>query len=207
MNTLRNLLSHLIIWVYSIYRKLFDAPDFKIISRELEYSIDPSIEYAVDEGGFWHKESMDWKDEILDNYFVDVTEIPYYDEKIPENVKKTTLRIKYWYGNKQYKFITNDIKSKWPVTFENTISFNIPLVSATLLDVNNEPVRDITNKVRRYSGPKNDFHGQNVPIKDMLYYEEETLKNEYPKIKLVNAIGMSKTVSTYEDVITSLRIP
>ena len=122
-------------------------------------------------------------------------------------MKKTTLRIKYWYGNKQYKFITNDIKSEWPVTFENTINFNIPLMSATLLDVNNEPVRDITNKVRRYSGHKNDFHGQNVPIKDMLYYEDDTLKNEYPKIKLVNVIGMSKTVSTYEDVITSLRIP
>jgi hypothetical protein len=207
MNTLRNLLSHLIIWVYSIYRNLFDKPDFRVVSKELEYFIDPKIEYVVDEGGFWHKESKSWKDEILDNYFVDVTNEPYYVEKIPANVTKTILRIKYWYGNKQYKFITNNIMTKWPVTFENAISFNIPLVSATLLDVNNEPVRNITNKVRRYSGPKNDFHGEDVPIKDMLYYEEDTLKNEYPKIKLVNAIGMSKTVSTYEDVITSLRIP
>jgi len=186
---------------------LFDVPDFKIVSRELEYMIDPSIEYTVQEGGFWDKESKDWKSNILDTYFVDVTNVQYYNEKTPENVKKAILRIKYWYGNKQYKFITNDIESKWPVTFNNAISFSIPLISATLLDVNNEPVRDITNKVRRYSGPKNDFHGQDVPIKDMLYYEEETLKNEYPKIKLVNAIGMTKTVSSYEDVITSLRIP
>jgi len=204
---LRNLLSHLIIWIYSIYRKIVDEPDFKIESRELEYFIDHDKKYTVIEGGFWERESASWKDRILNNYFVDVTNEPYYNEDIPLNVTRCTLRIKYWYGNRQYKFITNDIKSEWPVTFNNTISFNIPLINVSLLDVNDKPVRNITNKVRRYSGPKGDFHGQNVPIRDMLYYDEETLKNEYPKIKLVNALGLSKVVSSHEDVITSLRIP
>jgi hypothetical protein len=205
---LRNLLSHLIIWIYGIYRKFTDRNDFKIESKQLEYYVDHTKKYNVIEDGFWKRESKDWKDNVLDSYFVDVThEDLYHTEDIPENVTKTILRIKYWYGNKQYKFITMDIKSPWPVTFNNTISFSIPMISVTLLDSNNKPVRDITNKVRRYAGPKSDFHGQDVPIKYMLYYEEETLKNEYPKIKLVNALGLTKVVSSHEDLITSLRIP
>lgn len=204
---LRNLLSHLIIWVYSIYRKFVDQPDFKIESKHIEYFVDHKKDYNVKKGGFWDRESKDWRDGIMDNYITDVTDENYSDEDVPGNITKAILRIKYWYGNKQYKFITSDINTTWPVNFNNVISFNIPLMSATLLDVNDKPVRDITNKVRRYAGPKGDFHGQNVPIRDMLYYEEETLKNEYPKIKLVNVLGMTKFVSSYEDDITSLRIP
>ena len=75
------------------------------------------------------------------------------------------------------------------------------------LDYNNKPVRDITSKVRKYAGPKSDFHGEDVPIRDMLRYDHVDLKERYPKIKLTNAIGMSKIVSSYDDDITSLRIP
>jgi len=76
-----------------------------------------------------------------------------------------------------------------------------------LLDYNNKPVRDITSKVKNNAGPKSDFHGEDVPIRDMLRYDRSTLKDEFPKIKLTNAIGMTKTVSSYDDEIKSLRIP
>jgi hypothetical protein len=117
------------------------------------------------------------------------------------------LRIRYWYGNKQYKFITKKVDVDWPVLLHNGISFNIPLVSVTLLDCNNKPVRDITSKIKKYAGPKSDFHGEDVPIRDMLRYDHTDLKEKYPKIKLVNAIGMSKIVSSYDDEIKTLRIP
>lgn len=204
---IRNLLSNLIIWVYGLYRKITDKPDFKIESRSLEYTIDHEKEYQVDKGGFWDKESKSWDDGILNEYWVDVTDIPYYDEKIPENVEHIILRIRYWYGNKQYKFITTNVDTDWPVPLKEGISFSIPLTSAMLLDYTNKPVRDITSKIKKYAGPKSDFHGEDVPICDMLRYNISVLKEEFPKIKLTNAIGMTKIVTSYEDDVKSLRIP
>jgi len=202
-----NLLSNLIIWVYGLYRKITDKPDFKIESRSLEYLVDHEKDYTTQKGGFWDKESRTWGDHILEEYWVDVTNTPYYEETIPENVHNIILRIRYWYGNKQYKFITTKVDVDWPVILSEGISFNIPLTSAMLLDYNNKPVRDITSKVKKYAGPKSDFHGEDVPIRDMLRYDQSTLKDEFPKIKLTNAIGMTKTVSSYDDEIKSLRIP
>jgi hypothetical protein len=202
-----NLLSNLIIWVYGLYRKITDKPDFKIESRSLEYLVDHEKDYTTQKGGFWDKESRTWGDHILEEYWVDVTNTPYYEETIPENVHNIILRIRYWYGNKQYKFITTKVDVDWPVILSEGISFNIPLTSAMLLDYNNKPVRDITSKVKKYAGPKSDFHGEDVPIRDMLRYDRSTLKDEFPKIKLTNAIGMTKTVSSYDDEIKSLRIP
>lgn len=87
------------------------------------------------------------------------------------------------------------------------ITFNIPLSSALLIDYNNKPVRDVTSKIRKYGGPRSDFHGEDVPICDMLRYNHATLKDQFPKIKLTNAIGMTKVVSSYEDDIKHLQIP
>lgn len=204
---IRNLLSNLIIWAYGLYRKLTDKPDFKIESRSLEYFVDHGKEYHVDSDGFWDRESRSWDDQVLDGYWVDVTNVAYHEERIPENVYNIILRIRYWYGNKQYKFITKKVDVDWPTPMNDGISFNIPLTSAMLLDHNNKPVRDITSKVRKYAGPKSDFHGEDVPIRDMLRYDPMDLKELYPKIKLTNAIGMSKIVSSYEGEITNLRIP
>jgi hypothetical protein len=204
---IRNLLSNLIVWLYGMYRRITDKPDFKVESRSLEYMIDHEKEYHVKEGGFWDRESKSWTDGILDQYWVDVTNIPFHEERIPENVHHVILRIRYWYGNKQYKFITRRVDTEWPVPLNDGITFNIPLTNAVLLDYNNKPVRDITSKVRKYSGPKSDFHGEDVPIGDMLRYDLVVLKEDFPKIKLTNAIGMTKIVSSYEDSITSLRIP
>ena len=46
---LRNLLSNVIIWLYGMYRRITDKPDFKIESKELEYCVDHEIEYTIDE--------------------------------------------------------------------------------------------------------------------------------------------------------------
>jgi len=187
--------------------KSLTNPISKIESRSLEYLVDHEKDYTTQKGGFWDKESRTWGDHILEEYWVDVTNTPYYEETIPENVHNIILRIRYWYGNKQYKFITTKVDVDWPVILSEGISFNIPLTSAMLLDYNNKPVRDITSKLKKYAGLKSDFHGEDVPIRDMLRYDRSTLKDEFPKIKLTNAIGMTKTVSSYDDEIKSLRIP
>jgi len=204
---LRNLLSSVIIWLYGMYRRITDKPDFKIESKELEYCVNHEIEYTVNEGGFWDKESKYWNDKILNFYWVDVSDDAHMGEKVPENVSRVILRIKYWYNNKQYKFITNNIEVNWPYAVRDSMSFNIPLTNVALLDFNNKPIRDITSKVKKYGGPKSDFHGEDVSIHDFLRYEEDVLKDQLPKIKLTNALGMTKVVSTHEDTIKSLQIP
>jgi hypothetical protein len=85
--------------------------------------------------------------------------------------------------------------------------FSIPLSSAWIVDHDDKPIRNITEKVKRYSGPRNDFHGQKVALEDFLYYDRETLKESFPKIILANTLGMKKTLSTLEDFTTDLQIP
>ena len=41
----------------------------------------------------------------------------------------------------------------------------------------------------------------------MLYYDDETLKLDYPTIKLKSALGMIKYVDTVNGCIIDLRIP
>jgi hypothetical protein len=81
------------------------------------------------------------------------------------------------------------------------------LSSAWIVDHDDKPTRDITEKVKRYSGPRNDFHGQKVPLKDFLFYEKDVLKDKFPKIILSNTLGMKKALSTLDDFTTNLQIP
>jgi len=81
------------------------------------------------------------------------------------------------------------------------------LSSAWIVDHDDKPQVDITEKVKRYAGPRNDFHGQEVALKDFLYYTTKTLEKKFPKIMLTNSLGMKKLVLTTEDVTTDLRIP
>ena len=124
-----------------------------------------------------------------------------------ENIKKTINRVKYWYNDKLYKYITYDTKLTWPPKETSGMTFNMPLTSAHLIDPDDKPMKDVLNKIKRYAGPRGNFHGQEVKISDMLYYDIETLKEFYPKIKLKNVLGLTKIVSTTEDCITDLRIP
>lgn len=106
-----------------------------------------------------------------------------------------------------YKYLVNDLDHKWPPENISGVIFNIPIVTAVLLDSDDKPVKDLLNKIKRYAGPRCNFHGQKVKISDMLYYDDETLELEYPSIKIKNAIGMVKKVSTVDGYITDLRIP
>jgi hypothetical protein len=53
----------------------------------------------------------------------------------------------------------------------------------------------------------NTIHNEKVKIRDMLFYDMDTLENDFPKIKLKSAIGTTKIVSTVDGCITDLRVP
>jgi hypothetical protein len=87
------------------------------------------------------------------------------------------------------------------------MSFHIPLVGAQLLSSDDKPVKDILEKIRRYAGPHSDFYGEKIFVKDMLFYDEFALKNNLPRIKLKNCLGMMKTVDTMTGFMSDLRLP
>ena len=190
--------------VLYFYKKLTTPGDYTIISEELEYKIDYRMKYII-EDPFWEEERKDW-DGILDEFYVRATGRSFRHTVIPQNVKNLVLRVKYWYGGKIYKVITKDI-NYMPGQEEAGMSFTIPLSSAWIVDHDDKPQVNITEKVKRYAGPRNDFHRQVVPLKDFLYYTTETLNSRFPKIVLTNSLGMKKTLLTTEDFTTNLRIP
>jgi len=187
------------------YKKLVTPRDYSIISEELEYKIDYRMKYHVDDP-FWEGESKDW-DGTLDEYHVYVTGKPFRHTIVPQNVKDLKVRIKYWYDGKVYKSISNNINFKPGEVEEGGMVFTIPLSSAWIVDHDDKPQVDITEKVKRYTGPRNDFHGEKVALKDFLYYTGKTLKKKFPKIIISNSLGMKKTLLTTEDFTTDLRIP
>ena len=191
--------------VLYFYKKSTTPRDYTIISEQLEYKIDYRMKYQV-EDPFWEEEEKDW-DGTLDEFHLYATGRPFRHTVVPQNVKNLVLRVKYWYGGKIYKAISQDINFIPGENEEEGMSFSIPLSTAWIVDHDDKPQVDITEKVKRYAGPRNDFHKEVVPLKDFLYYTTKTLNNRYPKIILSNSLGMKKTILTTEDSTADLRIP
>ena len=202
---IRNLLTSVIVWIHQTLKSINAKPDYKIIDVSMEYYLDiTKTPYELDD--FWESEHEEWDGET-EEFYKDLNTINYKNTDIPNNVTKTTVRIKYWYNDIMYKYLTYDMNHQWPPERKSGVVFNIPIVSAQLVDSDDKPVKDLLNKIRRYAGPRCDFYNQHVKISDMLYYDIETLGNEYPKIKIKNALGMIKTVSTVDGYLTDLRVP
>jgi hypothetical protein len=191
--------------VLYFYKKLTTPRDYTIISEELEYKIDYRMKYKV-EDDFWEKESKHW-DGVLDEFYSVVTGKSYRNTIPPQNVKNLIVRVKYWYDGRIYKSISRNINFVPGKNEASGMNFSIPLNSAWIVDHDDKPQVDITEKVKRYAGPRNDFHGEEVALKDFLYYTTKTLEKKFPKIMLTNSLGMKKLVLTTEDVTTDLRIP
>ena len=191
--------------LYFFYKKLVTPNDYSIVSEEIEYTVNTDMKYLV-EDEFWEKESKDW-DGILDNFYVDVTGEDFRNTTIPQNVEHIILRIKYYFNGKIYSVVSNDINFTPGEEEQSGMTFNIPLSSAWIVDHDDKPIRNITEKVKRYSGPRNDFHGQKVPLEHFLYYDRDVLKDRFPKIILSSSLGMKKVINTLEDYTTSLQIP
>lgn len=199
---LRNLLTNVIIWIYDTYKNFVSIPNHRIMHSSMEYFINTDTDYSA-KGKFWEDESNKW-DGLFHEHYVESKDMCYRGHKTPENVNKTIIRIKYWYNDKLYKYLTYNTGHAWPPEQCKDMVFSVPLVSAHLVDTNDKPVKDVLGKIKRYAGPRGDFHGEKVKISDMLYYDIETLKTMYPYIRLKNVFGKTKNVSTVDGYITDL---
>lgn len=200
------MLTKLLSTIFFFYKYLTTPRDYSIISEEVEYAVDHDMKYQI-EDDFWLNESKDWEDRILDEYYVNATGKNFRHTMIPQNVKWVILRVRYYFNGKQYTAISNDLNFKPGESEDNAMHFSIPLSSAWIVDHDDKPMRNITEKVKRYSGPRNDFHGQKVSLENFLYYDRDVLKDRFPKIVLANTLGMKKTLSTLDDFTTDLQIP
>lgn len=202
-----NLLTNIIIWAYAVYKRIFTVSDYTVSKVFLEYDIDPERKYEINDR-FWAEEEEYWDDDGVHSFYVDVTGADFRETEIPQNVTRTLTRLSYWYGGERYKYCTYDTDFEWPPTQPpKEMQFVMPIVRATLVDEDDKPKRDVTQKVKRYGGPRGDFHNEKVRLCDLLYYDEETLAKEYPKLQITNAFGMKKTVSTVDGYTTDLRLP
>ena len=163
------------------------------------------MKYQI-EDDFWRDESKSW-DGILEQYYVKAKGKNFRHTTIPQNVKYVILRVEYSFNGHIYKAISNDINFKPGDKDEQPMKFSIPLSNVCLVDHDDKPQRDITEKVKRYIGPRNDFHEQSVSLEHFLYYDRDTLKERFPKVEITNSIGMKKTISTLNGFTIDLRIP
>lgn len=192
--------------VYTLYKNAATPRDYQILSEQLEYKIDYDMKYQV-EDPFWENESGDW-DGILEEFHVNATGKKFRHTSVPQNVVYVVLRVKYYVNGKVYTAVSNDINfTPGEVVDTSGVHFNIPLSSAWIVDSGDKPVRNITEKVKRYAGPRCDFHGERVPLEYFLYYDTSVLRDRFPRIVLTNALGMKKSVSTLDGFTTDLRIP
>jgi hypothetical protein len=199
------MLTKLLSSVYYIYKKITTPNDYQIISEEIEYTVNYDMKYQT-EDIFWKEESKDW-DGILENFYVNATGRDFRNTLVPQNVGHIILRINYYFNGRVYTVISNDLNFKLGESEKASMIFKIPLSSVWIVDHDDKPRQNITEKVKRYSGPTLDFHKQKVTLEDFLYYDSQHLHDKFPKIILANGIGMKKTISTTSGFTTDLRIP
>lgn len=185
--------------IITFLKHFFKQPEYKIISVDVEYSLEDG-EYVTTDN-FWENQSKQWYDDT-DCYIARLKN----HETVPEPpaiVTKTLFRIKYLHNNRVYKYLTYDRNYKWPPTNKSLV-FKIPLKSAYLMDNEGNKVKDILGKINRYTGH---HKCENIKISDMFYYREDALKESFPKVYLENIFGESKIVSTVDGYITDLQVP
>ena len=193
-----------VIYYFKIFTKILsNKHDYKIENKCIEYYVDHDKCKKTDDP-FWKKEMKDWTKKST-NYYTDV-ETDFKIPNPPECVTRMIIRVKFWYDNKSYKYLTYNNDHVWPPKKQNGMIFNLPLSSALLLDAGDKPVKDLLCKISRYAGPFSDFYGEKIHLKDMFWYDDSTFE-KFPKIKIKNIIGMNKTVDVKTGYISDLHLP
>lgn len=191
------LLTPVILKAYEIYSRLFRYKNYEIIYRSLRYEIDPDEDYIIS-SDFWYDESQHWSHYNI-SHFVDITKKDISQDPIPKNVKNCVVTTKYYYNRRIYKYVTRGTSQEWPPQ-ENETGICMPIVCAKLMNDNCETVRDVTEKIKRYAGPKSNFYGKDILIQDMFTYDEDTLKKVYPYLVIRDAFGKVKAYKTDQSV-------
>ena len=168
------------VWFYITLKK----GNYHIVNIDVKYDLE-NTEKPVYSGIFWLKESKKWSDE--GEYFSNADYLEDIDSP-PQNVKNIIVFITYLYENQPYVFCADDVKKEIPRE-SKTMRFSIPVQRVYAIDKNDMLIEDITSKYISYSGPKKNFHEQDIP---------SNLIFDYDAIKVENVMGETILINTKE---------
>lgn len=183
------------------FKTLFDFRDFDIKHRSVLYTIDDNdYDDATTESmsDFWKQESKKWDDGQKECWSIIDSDVDVYLTK-PINVIDIIFYTKYYFNNHTYiRMSLNKPDREWPPSKRRTMRCTLPIRSARLVPSDNDTApKDITNKIKRYAGPHNDFHSTEIHTSKMFNFTEEYLEEEYPTIEIENIIGQKTTIPSY----------
>lgn len=141
------------------------------------------------------------------NYYVAKRTVTWYGYhsvvskrfKPPRDARDLTVDIEYYFNNKKYRYMTEDLDYKWPPNTKE-MSFRLPVKSVYTLDEDDKPYEDVTEIYKEYSGPKGDtpFPAHKVFPFDKKLKVTDILNNS----NVVNLLGEEKPkVSKVGDVV------
>jgi len=191
------LLTPIILKAYKLYSRVIGHKNYEIIYRSFTYEIDPHEDYIIS-SDFWYDESKHWS-HYNTSHYVDITNKNISEEPIPENVNNCVVTTKYYYNNRVYKHVSRGIHFSWPPR-DSSDSINFPIVSAKLINDECMTTRDVTDKIIRYAGPKSNFYGEEILIRDMFTYDEHTMCKEYPYLVITDVFGNTRAFKTNQSL-------
>ena len=169
--------------VFYFFSKWFSYNNYYVRRATMEY-MSNGYDELTNNNSFWYNESKQWDEEPEENFAVvtwwyNCNVHKTFMEDAPDTIIDFVFRITYLYNNKVYKYITLDQDHVWPPVASRDISYNPPLKSVT--DENGEDVTDI---IKKFAGPRNNFHGETINLKD-IGFEKLTLTNILGQVSVV----------------------
>ena len=115
-----------------------------------------------------------------------------YDSILVNNEDNKRVLVHYYFKNQEYIYLTHKNTFKWPPQrAKNGMIFNLPIKFASIIDEEGVEQFDVTEHIKKYAGPFNDFHEETIILKDIEKY--------FPKLKLVNILDQTVILDTETD--------
>jgi hypothetical protein len=136
-------------------------------------------------GEFWSTQQKNWN-LLPDIFTVDVKDRAFLP--LPACVQDPILKISYIFNSREYVYATGDVNYEWPPKKTTTMQFVLPYKQAVLLNSDDAPVKNITDQINQYAGPRFDFHGAPVPIISMI-------GKPFTKLRVTNIMNQQSVIN------------
>lgn len=168
------------------FKRLFLLKNYTVTGAHLEYISPPKK--SVRWNDFWQSVERRWG-EYGGWQYEDVTKYWKIIGEPPTEVKNTILTLEYEHDGNEYEHVTKNLNIKWPPIESQGAQFRLPITQVMLMDDNN-PVRDVTDELKKKMGPRKDFHGDgDVLVEDLFSWDD------YTDVMITNILRVQKTVS------------
>ena len=144
-----NFLIEYFLSIIQYFNDLFAYKNFLIVSKAMDYTVvDPE---KVETGNkFWEAQREKWIP-IHSMYSAGVSENQENYKPIPGGVTECQIRIKYYYNNKLYMYVSDDVDYEWPPKKPSLMKFSMPIKNAVLLNDEGVPVKNITGDAKSFT--------------------------------------------------------